>query len=247
MSTEDRTAGIQVIGRAASILRLLSEHPGGLSLSVIATEIGLARSTVQRIVQALQAEGMVELPGPQSGFRLGPTLAQLVYRQQADIVAVARPFLEKLCSEIEETVSLCGLSGTQVTTIDRCVAERMLRVIFPLGTIPHPAHRLAPGLAILSSLPETTAAQLLSALVIPEELDAVQADLAAARQSGQARDVGDFNPELLGFAVPLRSGFGVHAITAILPASRSARQAVRIFDALQACRKAIEEKLGQRT
>lgn len=244
METEDRTAGIQVIARAASIMRLLSEHPPGLSLSAIAAEIGLARSTVQRIVQALQAEGMVELSGPQGGFQLGPTLAQLVYRQQADIVTVARPLLEALCAEIEETVALCGLAGAQVTTIDRCVAERTLRVVFPLGTIPHPAHRLAPGLAILSALPEARATQLLSAAVPPGELAGTQALIARARASGRARDAGDFNPELTGFAAPIRSGFGVHAVAAIVPTSRAGAEAERIHAAVCACRDAIEEKLG---
>lgn len=245
--TDDRAAGIQVIARASSILRLLSEHPTGLSLSAIASGIGLARSTVQRIVQALQAEGMVELSGPQGGFLLGPTLAQLVYRQQADIVTVVRPLLENLCNEIEETVALCGLAGTQVTTIDRCVAERTLRVIFPLGTVPHPAHQLAPGLAILSALPEPRVSQLLSACLAPGELATVETKLAALRKIGRARDDGDFNPELSGFAVPLRSGFGVHAIAAIVPTSRAAGQEERIFRTITACRDAIEAKLGART
>jgi IclR family transcriptional regulator, acetate operon repressor len=244
METEDRTAGIQVIARAASIMRLLSEHPPGLSLSAIATEIGLARSTVQRIVQALQAEGMVELAGPQGGFQLGPTLAQLVYRQQADIVTVARPLLETLCGEIEETVALCGLAGAQVTTLDRCVAERTLRVVFPLGTIPHPAHRLAPGLAILSALPEARVTHLLAASVPPGDLAATQAEIARLRTTGRAMDTADFNPELSGFAVPLRSGFGVHAIAAIVPAARASGQADRIHGAILACRDAIEDKLG---
>ncbi|MFL6517521.1 MAG: helix-turn-helix domain-containing protein, partial [Bacillus sp. (in: firmicutes)] len=43
-----------MISRAAKILRALRDHPKGLSLSKIAKEVGLARSTVQRIVTALE-------------------------------------------------------------------------------------------------------------------------------------------------------------------------------------------------
>lgn len=243
-ATEDRAGGIQVIARAASVLRLLGEHPPGLSLSEIAAGIGLARSTVQRIVQALQAEGLVESSGPQGGFQLGPTLAQLVYRQQADIVTAVRPLLEALGAETGETVALCALVGGQVTTIERCIAERALRVVFPLGTIPHPAHRLAPGLAILSALPEAQAGQVLAGALAPERMDAARAALAAVRASGRARDTGAFVAELSGFAVPLRSGFGVHAIAAIVPTARAEAADERIFAALAACRDAIEAKLG---
>src|SRR5205807_1695051 len=59
--TEDESEGsgalgVQVIARAASVLRALENRPEGLSLGQIAKEVGLARSTVQRIVAALQAE-----------------------------------------------------------------------------------------------------------------------------------------------------------------------------------------------
>src|SRR5690606_20618840 len=104
--SDPKNSGIQVIARAAAILRLLGKHASGLSLGALAQETGLARSTVQRIVQALHVEGFVESAGPQGGVRLGPLLGQLVYRQQIDIVDVARPFLEHLCAELNETVAL---------------------------------------------------------------------------------------------------------------------------------------------
>ena len=47
-------SNIQVISRAAKILRTLKDHPKGLSLSQISKEVGLARSTVQRIVNSLE-------------------------------------------------------------------------------------------------------------------------------------------------------------------------------------------------
>ena len=58
---EDKSAGmgVQVIARAASVLRALEGKPDGLSLAQIAREVGLARSTVQRIVAALAAEDFV--------------------------------------------------------------------------------------------------------------------------------------------------------------------------------------------
>jgi DNA-binding IclR family transcriptional regulator len=51
--------GIQVISRAAKILRSLEGKSDGLSLSVIAKSVDLPRSTVQRIVHALASEGFL--------------------------------------------------------------------------------------------------------------------------------------------------------------------------------------------
>ncbi|KHN91196.1 hypothetical protein BSK71_04695 [Pectobacterium actinidiae] len=52
--------GIQVISRAAAILREVCESPDGLSLGQLAALTGLARSTVQRIVDALESEHLVQ-------------------------------------------------------------------------------------------------------------------------------------------------------------------------------------------
>ena len=77
-----KAGGIQVIARAASIMRALGSHPHGLSLAAIAQLVGLPRSTVQRIINALEEEFLVEALGPAGGFRLGPALGQLIRRKQ---------------------------------------------------------------------------------------------------------------------------------------------------------------------
>ena len=53
----------------------------GLSLGQIAREIGLARSTVQRIVAALATEDFVTEAQPGRGVRIGPGLARIAARR----------------------------------------------------------------------------------------------------------------------------------------------------------------------
>ena len=55
---------VQVIARAAAILRALEDEAGGLSLGQIAQRVNLARSTVQRIVAALEAEKFLIAASP---------------------------------------------------------------------------------------------------------------------------------------------------------------------------------------
>src|SRR5215207_3949395 len=90
---------IQVIARAASILRALENQASGLSLGQIAQRVGLARSTVQRIVAALEAERLVIAASPTGRVRLGPTIQRLAMSVGADFVSAVRPFLVKLSQE----------------------------------------------------------------------------------------------------------------------------------------------------
>lgn len=58
-STEDAGgAGIQVIARAADILRALRLAKDGLSQAEAAERVGLARSTIHRLLNALEDEGL---------------------------------------------------------------------------------------------------------------------------------------------------------------------------------------------
>ncbi len=64
---DDDRGGVQAIARAASVLRALGARGQGMSLSEIAAAVDLPRSTVQRLVQALQQERLVETGTPGAG------------------------------------------------------------------------------------------------------------------------------------------------------------------------------------
>lgn len=54
---------IQVISRAVNVLKSIGSKPDGMSLGEIAKQIYLPRSTVQRIVAALEEEGFIKKRG----------------------------------------------------------------------------------------------------------------------------------------------------------------------------------------
>ena len=98
---QNKTSNVQVISRAANILRTLRDHPKGLSLSQIAKEVGLARSTVQRIVSTLEQENFVAQASTSGGIRLGPEIAMLA----------AALYQERLLSLEAEGIEV-GVNGT---------------------------------------------------------------------------------------------------------------------------------------
>src|SRR5258707_12795604 len=87
-------SGIQVISRAASILRALRDEHEGLSLGQIAARVNLPRSTVQRIVHALVEERLLMAASPTGRVRLGMEILALANNSKIDIVEVAHPHLK---------------------------------------------------------------------------------------------------------------------------------------------------------
>ena len=87
-----RREGVQVIARAAEILRRLAAEPDGMTLIELATRVGLPRSTAHRIVRALSQEGFVRT-APSGRLRIGPSLIGIAVSSRRDLRHEAGPFL----------------------------------------------------------------------------------------------------------------------------------------------------------
>ncbi len=114
-----RKQTIQVISRAFSVLRALEDEPKGLSLGEIAQRVGLARSTVQRIVEALRSEQFLIAASPTAGVRLGPALVRLAASASVEFDAITRPIIAELSQTVGETVDLSVLKGRSAVFTDQ--------------------------------------------------------------------------------------------------------------------------------
>ena len=245
---QSRAGGIQVIARAAAIMRTLAQHPQGLSLAAIAAEVKLPRSTVQRITSALLEEMLVEHVGPAGGMRLGPALGQLLNRSETDIITLTRPYLQQLSQELQESVCLCVLSGDKVSVIDRLVAERELRVVFPIGVHTH-AYAASAGKALLAELPESSIRELLPnplPLFTPQTRDMAPliAQLREARQRGIFEDHDEFIEGVGSCAVVLHTYLGLYSLAVVAPTARLRRHQQSIERKLLQCKREIERAAG---
>ena len=219
-------SGIQVIARAAEILRLLKSSPGGVTQSEIATSLKLARSTVHRILSALAVEGLVQQSTTSARVRLGPEILQMSDSVRAGLVSDVHPVLQSLSRELNETVDLSVLDRNQATFIDQVVANQRLRTVSVIGAS-FPLYCTANGKAILASLSESVLKALL-----PEHLTAhtpatltslpdLHRDLAQIQQSGVAYDLEEHSVGIcaVGVALP-NSPLGTVAISVPIPSQR---------------------------
>ncbi len=153
MSAEEqdtRSGGIQVIARAAELLRVLQAHPGGLSQAEIGERVGMARSTVSRILNALEDEGLVASRGARGPYRLGPEITRMATTVRLGVVTEMHPFLTELSRELDETVDLSILDGDRADVVDQVVPPQRLRAVSAVGES-FPLYCCANGKALLAA------------------------------------------------------------------------------------------------
>jgi DNA-binding IclR family transcriptional regulator len=217
-------ANIQLISRAAQILRTLGGSTG-LSLAGIAETVGLARSTVHRIVLALEAERLVSCNGP-GQYRLGPEILHLAESCKIDLIRDVHPYIVRLSKELDETVDLSVRAGHLVTVVDQVIAMRRLRVEAALGRS-FPLHCTASGKAILSALPDEMGQALLSGPFESATPNTItnrtefQEQIAKVRKTGIAYDREELSVGLCAIGSCLNLGNGdLIAVSIPVPAGR---------------------------
>ncbi|MCB1855884.1 MAG: IclR family transcriptional regulator [Halieaceae bacterium] len=240
---------IQSISRAAAILRLLGQHPEGISLGGLARATGLPRSTAQRIINALRSEDLAELVNGGVGFCLGPEVSRLAQYYRAQPTELIRPALQSLASATNESVILAKLDRQEVMVLDTITAERELRVVMPVGIQHIPIHSTASGKALLMGLEPGEMTQLLCKPLLrltPNTLDleSLSEAMVGYRETGIATDYEEHELGIGGFAVPVQTALGLFSVAVIVPAARIATVEAGVREALLACREDIEQRIG---
>ena len=94
-----RRDGVQVLSRAAQMLRRLAAEPEGLTSIELADRVGLPRSTAYRIVSTLCQEGFMRVL-PSGKLRIGAGLMGIAAAGRRDLCHESAPFLERLSHEL---------------------------------------------------------------------------------------------------------------------------------------------------
>ena len=223
--------GIQVIARAAAVLRALKDSQTGLSLGQIAERVGLPRSTVQRIVAALIDERLL-MATRAAGVRLGPELQSLAEAARYNTVELCRPHLNALMLETGETVDLSTLRGGQMVFLDQVQGSHRLRAVSSVGEN-FPLTTTANGRAALSILPNAEDLARAEWGGRGGNVLLLEARLAVARKLGFAEDNDDHTEGISAIGIAFRDLAGeVFAISVPIPTSRFADQRSAVVAAI---------------
>lgn len=146
---------IQVIDRLVALLDALARNGCEASLKVLAAETGLHPSTAFRILASAGENGLIQR-GEGGRYAFGARLtAWAALRQgETDIRELARPVMEWLRDQVEETINLTLKEGDEVVYVERATPHRMMRVEQVIGSRA-PLHVTAVGKLLLASGGET--------------------------------------------------------------------------------------------
>lgn len=221
---------IQVLDRALAVLRALSQEGPDLSLAQISGLLRLHKSTAHRLIMVLEGHKLIERNFKTGTYRLGMKLFELGTRavSQLDLRERARPILERLVRETDETVHLCIYDHGEVVYLDKVEPARSVRLASSVGRR-HPAFCTAVGKAMMALLPdeqvEAEARKQGLHPVTPKTIasvDELRSELAKVRKLGYAVDEEE-NEEgvcCVGAAVLGALGEPVAAISVSAPSFR---------------------------
>jgi IclR family pca regulon transcriptional regulator len=224
---------VETAARTMQLLLAVAELEGPAPLAAIVAKLGWSKPAVYRLVRTLETVGALRLQDGK-GYVLGPaliTLGQGALRATR-LLEVARPYLEQLHAELEETIVLTVLDGDEVVYVDRIEADKILIPRTRLGSR-LPAYSTSTGQVLLAGLSDDEVRRRLADRefehIAPNTLDSLDAlikRLATIRRNGYAVNDEELAVGHRAVAAPLRdySGTVVAAVSVSVPSARISRK-----------------------
>lgn len=201
-------SGVQSIERAFALLRALAVGPAGVT--ELAERAELPKSTVSRLLAALESEGAVDQVESGGEYRLGNTLADLAGMAAPgyNLVTAARPHLMELTNLTGESSGLSILDEGAVYYLDHVEAEEEVMVRSWTGER-IPLHLVPSGLALLAGESSTSLDMHLrrelqrstkNSVIAP---DAIRARVDEVRRQGYVWFHQEFDESICSVASPV--------------------------------------------
>jgi DNA-binding IclR family transcriptional regulator len=146
----------QSVLRAVGLLEALAKREKPMSLRDLAAATHLDKATAYRLLGSLAAKGMVDKPGGNGLYALGPAFLFYaeIFKKTLTIREKVLPHLERLAETTEETAIYCErFKQDSCVTIERWDSPHETRTFSQTG-IPRPLYAGSSGQAILAVLPD---------------------------------------------------------------------------------------------
>lgn len=244
--------GSQAVDRATALLTLVVESGAPRTFTSLVEELGLAKSTTSRLLQALERSRLLQRD--QAGaFRPGALFSLYAARPSAvhDLAELARPALERLGELTEETVNLAVPRGSEVVDIAQVDSRYLLGATNWVG-VDVPAHCTALGKVLYAFGALPLPPGNLERRTPHSPVDRAQLDhaLVEVRRRGWAASLDELEVGLSAVAVPVRAADGVvvAAICVSGPTTRiNDRGITALGEVLIAEVRGLAAQLGHRT
>jgi IclR family acetate operon transcriptional repressor len=225
-----RSYRIEAVDRALLLIRLLNERRS-VSVSEVATELGVAPSSAHRLLATLCHRGFA-VRDQRRQYRPGPELTATGHAAPSlpQLLRVMRPFLQDLFERAGESVHLVVLAGPDVRFVDGIEGDQPLRVGLRTGAR-MPAYCTSGGKAMLADLDWSEVEALHPQGLRPwpyariRDLPSLRRQLARVRRNGYGLNAEESEPGVtaIGMSVRSRPGRPMAAFSVAIPTARFGR------------------------
>ncbi|CCK78592.1 MULTISPECIES: IclR family transcriptional regulator [Desulfobacula] len=125
-----------IVKKAFIILDAISKSSQGLRISEISNRLDISKSTVHGITAALEDQGAIIRDSISKRYTIGITLMELgkAAYERIDFKNIAKPIMEELMEQCQESVFLGVRNGDSATIIDIVESRKDLKISSPIGT-----------------------------------------------------------------------------------------------------------------
>lgn len=216
--------GSQAVDRATALLAAIVESDVPRTFTSLVNELGLAKSTTSRLLQALERSKLVQRD-QRGAFRPGALFSLYAARPNAlyDLAELARPTLERIGARTEETVNLSVARGHDVVQIAQIDSRYLLGSTNWVG-VDAPAHCTALGKVLYAFRCLPAPRGNLERRTPHSPVDGAQLEhsLVEVRRRGWAVTLDELEVGLAAVAAPVRAADGsvIAAISVSGPTTR---------------------------
>jgi len=215
--------------RVLDVLELLAERGREMSHTELAAALAIPKSSLSHLLRNLAARGYLRLSDAR-GYALGPSVTVLARRsvQTFDLVALARPIVDRVRDATLETVGLNVLRDDETECLYSATGTLPLLYTMRIGDRA-PLYATSSGKVLLAHLPEAKREAYLArvrfAPFTPHTLRSIaklRAQLAAVRAEGLGYSREEFTAGIVGMAAPVLNAASepVAAINVATPSVR---------------------------
>lgn len=147
----NKSSNLSSVENALKVLECFSINETHKRVTQISEELGLAKSTVSRLLKTLHSYGYVKKDLETQKYSLGTKILSLYssLMTEMEIVKEAHPFLEQLALETKESVQLAELEGSNVIYTEQIKSSFPMQIFAHIGRI-NPIHCTSSGKLLLA-------------------------------------------------------------------------------------------------
>ena len=228
---------IKSVARTLTLIEALSGHPGGATITDLAAELSLPKSSVFRMLNTLLDFGYVRQDPVTERYALGARFLRIAasVEQGSDVRTLAHPLLVGLSRSTTETVHLAVPVGTRMVYIDKVDSPRPVVMASRVGQQVQ-LHCSSLGKAYLSAMPADERRVVVEGLPLERRTertlvdpDALLSDLETCARRGFAIDnvENEESVRCVGAAILDDRHRPIAALSVSAPASRFSLAAAR--------------------